>query len=835
MTNTPVTPTSNDVVMATEPNGGWSSGQALPVDHLYRRCDPLSLDIKAIDEPALSPGLLGQERAIEAVQFAINMRKKGFNLFALGPSGTGKHTLVRELLEARAKTAPTPSDWCYVNNFTDPHRPKRLQLPPGRAQSLRQTMEKLVEELQISLPAAFERDEYRNHRDILEQQFKKRHEEAFGGLSQRAEKKDIDLIRTPLGLALAPTRNGEVIPQDDFKKLPVAEQESIQADMDAFQAELEGLLRHVPEWEREHRQAIRKLNQDTTAAAVGYLLEEVRRGYADLPDVLGYFHDVERDIMENAEDFLASGRPAAGNQTDLGRVMSAQNGTSFRRYRVNVMVDNSHQQGAPVIYEDHPTHQTLVGRIEHQAQFGALVTDFNLLVSGALHRANGGYLVMDAERLLVGSFGYDSLKRALRSEEIRLESLEQLLSLASTVSLEPEPIPLEVKVVLIGPARFYYLLLEHDPDFQQLFKVAADFEDRVDRTAETIQHYAQIIAHIAQKEQLRPHDRAAVVRLVEEASRQSADAEKLSTRVRRLVDLMQEADCRAGLADRTTVTVEDIQGALEAQNRRSDKIYRRIQEEIARKTIHIETTGSCVGQVNGLAVISLGQVSFGFPSRISARVGVGRGDVVDIEREVDLGGALHSKGILILSGFLKGRFGRNSPLSLDASLVLEQSYGGVDGDSASSAELYALLSALAEIPICQDFAVTGSVDQHGRVQAIGGVNEKIEGFFDACQKRGLTGRQGVLIPAANVKHLMLRQDVVQACAAGRFQVIPIETIDQGIAVLTGVPAGEPDISGRYPRDTLNHWVASRLAAFAQRKMLRPDIGWHQLSDGGRNV
>jgi lon-related putative ATP-dependent protease len=762
------------------------------------------------------------------------MRKKGFNLFALGPSGTGKHTLVRELLEARAKAAPTPSDWCYVNNFADPHRPKRLKLPPGRAQSLRQTMEKLVDELKISLPAAFERDEYRNHRDILEQQFKKRHEEAFGGLSQRAEKKDIDLIRTPLGLALAPTRNGEVIPQDDFKKLPLAEQERIQADLDAFQVELEGLLRHVPEWEREHRQAIRKLNGSTTAAAVGYLLEEVRHGYTDLPEVLTYFHDVELDIMENAEDFLMSNRPA-GAQPELSRMMSAQNGASFRRYRVNVMVDNSHQQGAPVIYEDHPTHQTLVGRIEHQAQFGALVTDFNLMVSGALHRANGGYLVMDAERLLVGSFGYDSLKRALRSGEIRLESLEQLLSLASTVSLEPEPIPLDVKVILIGPARFYYLLLDHDPDFQQLFKVAADFEDRVDRTVETVQHYAQIIAHIVKKEQLRPLDKLAIARLVEEASRQSADAEKLSTRVRRLVDLLQEADCRAGLDDRALVTVGDIQGALDAQNRRSDKIYRRIQEEIARKTIHIETTGSCVGQVNGLAVISLGQFSFGFPSRISARVGVGRGEVVDIEREVDLGGALHSKGILILAGFLKGRFGRNAPLSLDASIVLEQSYGGVDGDSASSAELYALLSALADIPICQDYAVTGSVDQHGRVQAIGGVNEKIEGFFDACQKRGLTGRQGVLIPAANVKHLMLRRDVVQACAQGRFQVIPIETIDQGIAVLTGVPAGELDASGRYPKDSLNHWVATRLTAFTQRKMARPDMGGYHLPDGGRNV
>jgi lon-related putative ATP-dependent protease len=790
-------------------------GVALPPALLYRRCDPAQLVIREPGKQAEPAGLVGQERAVEAVGFAINIRKKGFNLVVLGPAGTGRHTLVKELLEERAKTEPTPSDWCYVNNFTNPQRPRKLRLPPGRAQSLRQTMEKLVQELRVSLPAAFEREDYRSHRETLAQHFKQRHEEAFGGLQRRAEKKDIALVRTPTGLALVPMRNGEAIQEDAFEKMPSAEQEHIRQNISSLQVELEALVRNIPIWEGEHRKDVRKLNRDTAGAAVGYLLEEVRRGYLDLPQVLDYLHDVEHDIMENTDDFLAANRTDEEGPLAALASVNARTSSAFRRYRVNIMVDNGNRQGAPVIYEDRPTHQTLVGRIEHLAQFGALVTDFNLVISGALHRANGGYLVIDLERLLQGNFGYDSLKRALRSEEIRLESLEQLLSLASTATLEPEPIPLDVKVVLIGPASLYYLLLAHDSDIPELFKVVADFEDRVARTEETVSLYAQNITDIVKKEKLRPLNQMALARVIECASRQSDDAEKLSTRIQTLVDLLQEADCRAGMAGLDMISEAMVEEALAAQSRRADKIYRRILEEIGRKTIHVDMSGSCVGQINGLAVLPLGHLSFGHPCRITARVGLGRGDLVDIERQVDLGGALHSKGILILAGFLKGRYGRKARLSLDASLVFEQSYTGIDGDSASAAELFALLSALAELPIAQDFAVTGSVDQQGNIQAVGAVNEKIEGYFDACLAAGLTGKQGGLIPGANIKHLMLRRDVVQACEVGSFRVIPIETVDQGIAVLTGMPAGEADLAGKYPPDTVNHWISARLAAFTR--------------------
>lgn len=808
-----VLPSRNDGSPAdNESHHSWSAGQPLPASALYRPCDPELIVQGTLEEPLTGPRLIGQDRAIEAIRFGINIRKKGFNIFCLGPAGSGKHTLVRTLLETAAKATPTPPDWCYVNNFADPHHPKWLKVPSGRGLLLRQAMEKLLTELQIALPAAFERDDYRRQRDILEQQLKKKNEEGFGKLQERAESKNVALIRTPVGFALAPTRNGDVFPQEEFKKLPSEEQERIKSDLGSLQVELEALLRDAPKWERELRRTLDELERKTTAAAVGYLIDEVRHNFSDLPEVVTYLGEVERDITENASDFLAASREEGLSQLVVFRRMLESDGASFRRYRINVIVNNSGQSGAPIVYDDRPNHQSLVGRIEHHAHLGALVTDFNLLISGSLHRANGGYLILDAERLLLGNFGYEALKRALRFEEIRLESLEQTLSIASTVSLEPEPIPLDVKVVLIGSPRIYYLLRQHDPDFAQLFKIAAEFDDRVDRKTETIAGYGRLLTDITTQNSLRQLAPTAAARIVEYASRVSGDSEKLSTRIRALTELLQEADCRAGLSGRTTITRDDVQESLDAQWYRANRIYHRILEEISRRTVKIEVAGSHIGQVNGLAVIDLGNIAFGYPSRITARIAVGRGDVVDIEREVDLSGSIHSKGILILSGFLKGRFGRNAPISLDASLVFEQSYGGIDGDSASSAELYALLSALADIPIRQDLAVTGSVDQFGNIQPIGGVNEKIEGFFDVCQRNSLTGEQGVLIPAENVKHLMLRSDVVDACAQGKFKIYPIETVDQGIALLTGYPAGEIDISGKYPRNSVNYWIANRLGA-----------------------
>jgi lon-related putative ATP-dependent protease len=790
-------------------------GRPLPPALLYRRCDPAELPFELVTELEDPSGPIGQDRAVDAVGFAVQMRRKGYNIYALGPSGTGKHTIVDDLLRRRAESAPTPPDWCYVNNFADPQKPRRLQLPPGRASGLREAMRRLVEELRAALPAAFERDDYRARRDVIDQQFRGRNEQAFGELQRRAEQRGIAMMRTPMGLALAPRRDGKVLTPELFEALPETERERIQRDLEEVQGELETVMQKVPQWEREHREAVRELNRETTGAAIALMMNELRAVYRDLPDVAQYLDAVERDIKENADDFLPSAQPREGLPMPAA-FAEAVTEARFRRYQVNVIVDNGGQRGAPVVYEDNPTHQTLVGRVEHIARFGTLVTDFNLLNPGALHRANGGYLVLDAQRLLTGYFGWASLKRALNAGEIRIESLEQLLSLASTVTLQPEPIPLEVKVVLLGPPLIYYLLSALDDDFKELFKIAADFDDRVERTSETTLLYARFIAAVVRREKLLPFDRSAVARAIEHASRLVGDAERLSTGLRGIVDLLQEADQVAVNTGQQIVSAAEVQRAIDAQFRRGNRVYRRLQEEISRRTIRIETDGEEIGQVNGLSVISLGGLAFGNPSRITARVRLGRGEVVDIEREVELGGPLHSKGVLILSGFLGGRFGKTRPLSLNASLVFEQSYGEVDGDSASAAELFALLSALADAPINQSFAVTGSVDQHGRIQAIGGVNEKIEGFFDACRVTGFTGRQGVLIPASNVHHLMVRDDVVAAVTEEGFRIFPIEKVDQGLSLLTGLQAGEPDADGNYPAGTLNQRIAARLDAFAAK-------------------
>ncbi|HXP30883.1 MAG TPA: ATP-binding protein [Stellaceae bacterium] len=792
----------------------WQVGEPLPAAVLRRCCDEATLGFRTTEEIPDLPGLVGQERALAAIRFGIGIRRKGFNLFAFGPSGAGKHTLVRELLERQAASEPAPDDWCYVNNFSDPHCPRALRLPTGRAVPFRDAMKRLASELRVALPAAFEREDYRSRREVIDQQFKHRHEEAFGALQRKAEAKSVALIRTPMGLALAPMHEGEVIAPDVFQRKPAAERERIRADIEALQSELEATVRRIPEWERELRDAVRQLNRDTTAVVVGHLLHEARDAFADLVEVIGYLGEVERDILEHSEDLIAAGRPegAPGQGTEAPSVDLPL----LRRYQVNVIVEHSGSKGAPIVFEDNPTHQNLVGRIEHLARFGALVTDFNLIVPGALHEANGGYLVVDAQRLLMANYGWESLKRVLRADEIRTVSLEQLLSLASTVSLEPQPIPLDVKVVLVGSPFLYYMLSEIDPDFPELFKVAAEFDDRIDRTPASLELYARLLAAAARRQKLRPLERSAVARIIDEATRLSGDASKLTAQIRSVLDLLQEADHLATDAGKTVIGGAEIEAAIEARRRRSDRIYRRLQEEIARNTLRIESDGACIGQVNGLSVITLGGTSFGHPSRITAQVRLGKGELIDIEREVSLGGPIHSKGVLILAGFLGGRFGRSGPLSLAASLVFEQSYGAVEGDSASAAELFALLSALAEAPIRQSLAVTGSVDQLGRIQAIGGANEKIEGFFDVCASRGLTGEQGVLIPASNVQHLMLRQEVAEAVAASRFRIVPIDMIDRGIELLTGIPAGVADASGNYPQGTINHRVTVRLARFAKQ-------------------
>lgn len=798
--------------MGASPN---STSLGLPPESLRRRCDPQGLPFETTAELPELPEGLGQERAVEAVRFGIGIRRYGYNVYAMGPSGMGKHGLVRRFLESQAAAEAVPSDWCYVASFQEPHKPRALRLPPGRGVALRRDVEQLVEELKASIPAAFESEDYRTRKKLLESRFAEKSEGPFVEIEREAQERGILVVRTPVGVALAPARGGEAIDPDEFLRLPQEEQERAREAMKQLQERFHDAAASLPREAREHREAVRQLDRDVTAFAVGHLVDEVKARWSDVPDALAHLEALQQDVLENADDFRDDARHS-GPDALLALLSRKPAAGSFRRYAVNVLVDNGASRGAPVVYDDHPSHASLVGRIEHLAELGSLVTDFRLIRAGDLHRANGGYLIVDARKVLLQPLAWDELKRALRSRQVRIESLAQTLGLATTASLDPEPIPLELKVVLVGERLVYYLLAEHDPEFLELFKVAADFDEVVPRTAEAELGYARLLATLARREGLRPLDRGGAARAIEHGARLAADSERLSVHAENLADVLREADHAAAAAGRPLLAREDVQAAIDGQLRRSGRVHDRVLEEMRRGTILIDTAGTRVGQVNGLSVLQLGPVALGRPSRITARARLGAGRVVDIEREVALGGPIHSKGVLILAGFLGARYSPESPLSLHASLVFEQSYSGVEGDSASCGELVALLSALAEVPVRQALAITGSVNQHGEVQPVGGVNEKIEGFFDLCAARGPAPDQGVVIPASNVKHLMLRDDVVRAVAEGRFRVWAVESVDQALELLTGVPAGLRDAGGAFPEGSLNRRVQDRLAAFAEK-------------------
>ncbi len=772
---------------------------------LYQACDPSQFNFRTTAELGDLTEIIGQTRAMDAVRFGSSIRQEGYNLFVMGPSGMGKHSLIQQFLKSKASQEAEPVDWCYLNNFDQPHQPKVLKLPSGKGEALRLSMEGLVEYLRTAIPAQFESEEYRSKVNAIHQAFNERQEKVISELGEEAEKQEIVLLRTPDGFALAPSRNHEVIPPEEYDKLPQAEKERILKAITGLQERLEKVLNHLPQWRRERSEHIKQLNRDIMLSVVAHVIDELRTQYANLPEVLSFLDAVQRDMILHVDDFRKpdesmniAGIPVVAHQT-------------FSNYQVNVLVSNQNSSGAPLVCEDNPTYSNLLGRVEHISQFGALVTNFTLIKPGALHRANGGYLLLDIRKILMQPFAWDALKRALQTREIRIESLGQMYSLISTVSLEPEPIPLAVKVVLFGDRLLYYLLQAYDPEFSELFKVAADFEEVIDRSAEVQQLYAQLIATLVRKESLLPYDRDAVARVIEHSSRLVSDSEKLSMQMRNIADLLREADYWARDAGHATVLASDVQHAIDTQIHRQDRIRDRLYEAILRGTLMIDTAGAVIGQVNGLAVIELGSFAFAQPTRITATTRLGKGNFINIEQEAELSGAIHSKGVLILAAFLASRYAKNQPLALSASLAFEQSYGKIDGDSASLAELCALLSNLVNAPILQSLAITGSVNQLGQAQAIGGVNEKIEGFFDICAARGLSGQQGVLIPVSNVKHLMLRQNVIDAVAKGLFSIYAVENVDQAISLLTGIPAGEVDEKGSYPEGTINDLVIERLA------------------------
>lgn len=782
--------------------------RTLAAHELTTRCDPASLGLPESGDvfAAVLPGqIVGQARATAAIEFGIGMARPGHHLFVMGPAGTGRRTLVRQAIAHQvAADGVHRSDWVYVNNFEQPHKPLALELPAGRGAQLRADLQALVRDLRTMIPGMFDSEEYATELERINTDFKERAEQAFNEVVREAQQRGLALVRTPVGFTVTPQKDGEVMPPQVFEALPEAERETLQKAMSEVQDQLLRVLRSSMRLRKEHADRVRELNRSMTRLAVDHTIDELRARYADLPAVARYLDAVSADVIEHAEDFRTRDDEAAN--------ADGESTGGLARYEVNLVLDAAASNGAPIVEADLPSHQNLVGRVDHVARFGMLVTDFRMIKGGLLHRANGGYLMIDALKLLTQPFAWATLKRALLRGEIRIESMAELVGVISTVQLEPAPIPLKLKVVLVGERSLCALLQAYDEEFDQLFKVVADVDSDMPRNVANERALAQSVAAQMQLAGLLAPSAPALARAIDHGARRADDSTRLSAQVRLLLDLMHEADHLARGSRQSRIEAADVQAAIVARRARSARVDERLREATLRDILMITTQGRRTGQINALSVYEIAGERFGMPMRITATTRLGHGQVIDVQRESSLSGPLQAKGVMILASFLAARYSRREPHSIVASLVFEQTYGVVEGDSASLAELVALLSSIADVPVLQGLAVTGSVNQLGDVQAIGGINEKIEGFFDLCATRGLDGRQGVVLPQANVTHLMLRDDVVDAVAAGRFSLHAVSTVDDALAVLTGLPAGEPD---RPRDDTVNGRIARRLRTYAQ--------------------
>jgi len=787
----------------------------MPVSELSPRdlrveCEPLECHTSGDLAPL--EGVIGQDRALRALNLGLGIGERGFNVYVAGPSGTGKTTAVRNFLEAVAKSRPAPADWCYVNNFRNPYEPLCVKLPTGRARAFQKDVDSFIEEARRAVPRALQSDEFQSKREALIKKAEERRKGILSDLGNEAERSGFSIQATALGIMLVPIIDGKPIGEEELATVPDHVRKEIDRKRENVESKFEEAMKQIATLEKETRVALRKLTSDAVQYAIGFLMDTLVRSYEDTPQVVSYLKDVRTDILENFETFVGAPEAPATQQQLLAPWMKD---LPFRRYKVNVIVDNSELKGAPVIFEENPTYANLFGRIEKEAQFGSFTTDFTLIKGGSMHKANGGYLVVPVEELLGNILSYDGLKRALRNNRIIIEEAGERLGFISTKSLTPQPIPLNVKVILVGNPLVYQLLFAYDPEFREFFKVKADFDTTIERNKENLRRYASFVCTICGKEGLKHLEAPAIAKVVEYGSRLAEDQRKLSTRFAEVSDLIREANYYATQDKSKYINAGHITKALEEKVYRSNLIQQKILEMMQRGLILIDTSGAKTGQVNGLSVISLGDFAFGRPSRVTASIGLGREGVVDIEREAKMGGPIHTKGVLILGGYLANKYSQDKPLSLSARLVFEQSYEGVEGDSASSTEVYAILSALASLPVRQNIAVTGSVNQRGEVQAIGGVNEKIEGFYELCKAKGLKGDEGVMIPKSNAQDLMLKEEVVKAVAEGRFHIYPVSNIDEGIEILTGIKAGGRGKDGRFEPNTVNYKVDQRLREMAE--------------------
>ncbi|MGI6318905.1 MAG: AAA family ATPase [Firmicutes bacterium] len=781
--------------------------KGLQPDKLCKKCDAALFEFETTEEIIPLEGIIGQERAVKAVEFGLGIKRHGYNIFITGLTGTGKTSYAQTVAREKAANERVPDDWCYLYNFKNPGEPMALNLPAGMGKIFVADIDNLLEELREEIPKAFNTEEYERQKGNILKEFQETRSALMEKLNLVAQENGFLLKRTGSGFLSVPLRDGQEMSEEEYSRLEQPEREILEKKSTEIQLKALEISRLIQNEEKKLKKLIKELEQKTGLQAVGHLIDEINEKYRDYPKVINYLEELKEDILANLNDFKEE-----EDDKQLPFLWVKQS-TTTTKYNVNLLIDNSESRGAPVVVENNPTYYNLIGRLEHENRLGMVTTDFTMIKAGALHRANGGYLILQAKDVLLNPQSWEVLKRVLKTKEIRIETIGEQYALLSMTTLKPEPIPLDVKVILIGSPLLYHLLYRYDEDFKKLFKIKSDFDGVMDLSVENMTKMANFISANCRSEGLTHFDRSGVARVVDYSARLAEHQEKLTTRFNEIVEILYEADAWAALENSPYVRAEHVDRAVREKNYRSGKYEKKLLEMVEEGQLLLDFQGEKVGQINGLAVIDLGDYTFGRPSRITVSTYLGRRGIVNIERESRMSGRIHDKGVLIISGYLGEKYAQSIPLTLSASICFEQSYDGVDGDSASSAELYALLSSLSEVPLRQGIAVTGSVNQKGEIQPVGGITWKIEGFFKACKLQGLSGDQGVIIPHQNIINLMLDEEVVEAVREGKFHIYAVKTVEEGMEILTGMPAGERGEDGKYPAGTINYLVEQKLKLY----------------------
>ena len=776
---------------------------------LRKTCDPDIFNFETTAELDSTGLVYGQERGINALQFGLNINTKGYNLYIEGPAGVGKTMYTKQYVSEIASKQKTPDDWCYLYNFDNPNEPIAVSLHAGEGKVFVQTMETFIEDIKKYLKRTFNNEDFEKEKKLIKQKYEEKRERLLDNLNKETLKNDFQVKAAPNGIYMLPVFEGKAIDEEEFEKLDENIKKSFEEKSNIVQEQIMQVIGQLKIIEKESEQKIDEWQSNIALLTINAYINPIRATYKKNSKIVDFLDNIKKDILKNIAHFVNEEVCTPNNQQPPRPDMAKP----WLNYRVNLFVDNSNTQGSPVIMDSNYSYQNLFGRLEYENQYGMLRTDYTMLKSGVLHKANGGYLILQAQDLLTNQLCYDTLKKALLVKEANIENNMEQRSATVMISLKPEPIPLNLKVLLIGDANIYHTLLALDPDFKKLFKIKVEFEESAPRNSENILRLAKFVHSYCEKENCLPLDKGAMAKVVEFASRLSDDKEKLSTHFNEIGEIVSEASTWSKLSRKKVISADYVDKALNKRIERVKKYDQKYSEMIEEKSLLIDTDGYKVGEINGLTVMTIGDYTFGKPAKITANTFMGKNGVINIEREVEMSGSTHSKGVLILRGYLGEKFAQDFPLSLTASLCFEQLYNGVDGDSASSTECYAILSSLSKIPINQSIAVTGSVNQKGFIQPIGGVNEKIEGFYNICKKRGLNNEQGVIIPIQNVRNLHLSNEIIEAVKSGKFHIYAVSTIDEGIEILTGVPAGKQNKDGHFPAGTINYLVYEKLKKY----------------------